>query len=320
MTLIKPSLPSDCGYLLGHRGARGEQLENSKAGFIHTQRLSQASQGRLVGIEFDVQLTKDGKLVVFHDDSLQRLFCRQSRVDQCTLREIQQISQIAIAPPTITPSSNKTAPNQAAVNYRVHPVLQLEDMPDLLQNYSHIELEIKTHERTNYSKLINALQHSLAESDFDKLPITLTSFDVHLLYLLQSNLFLNRFRRGLLVQPKPVQVTKKLSSISSNNITDANKTGRLDNKRKDYRNYSLMSTGEPLSHTLSIALRLQCQSIGLYYPLFDPSIIAECDQYGLTTTAWTVNNVADANYLIQMGVNYIITDYPYSFLRAYGRN
>lgn len=245
--------------LLGHRGARGERLENSREGFIHTHRLSHHSQDRLVGIEFDVQLTQDGKLVVFHDDTMLRLFSKQSRIDQCTAAEIQRLSSDSI--------------------------MLLEDMPEVLVGYRHIELEIKTHNRTNYSRLLQALKQCLSQSTFKQLPINLTSFDVQLLDYLQADCLLSTFKRGLLVEP-----------ISSQS------------------NPALMSTGQLLSHTIDTALRLQCEAVGLYYLLFNESFVKECRRYGLSTTAWTVNDTDYAKYLIKLGVNYLITDYPSVFL------
>ena len=246
-------------FLLGHRGARGERLENSREGFIYTHRLSHHSQDRLVGIEFDVQLTQDGKLVVFHDDTMLRLFSRQSRIDQCTAAEIQCLSGGAI--------------------------MLLEEMPEVLVGYRHIELEIKTHNRTNYSRLLQALKQCLSQSTFKQLPITLTSFDVQLLDYLQADCLLSTFKRGLLVEP-----------ISSQS------------------NPALMSTGQLLSHTIDTALRLQCEAVGLYYLLFNESFVKECRRYGLSTTAWTVNDTDYAKYLMKLGVNYLITDYPSVFL------
>ena len=212
-----------------------------------------------MGIEFDVQLTQDGKLVVFHDDTMLRLFSKQSRIDQCTAAKIQRLSGGAI--------------------------MLLEDMPEVLVGYRHIELEIKTHNRTNYSRLLQALKQCLSQSTFKQLPITLTSFDVQLHYYLQVDCLLSTFNRGLLVEP-----------ISSQS------------------NPALMSTGQLLSHTIDTALRLQCEAVGLYYLLFNESFVTQCRRYGLSTTAWTVNDTDYAKYLIKLGVNYLITDYPSVFL------
>lgn len=59
--------------------------ENSLAAFERA-----ASYG--YGIELDVQLSKDGQVVVFHDDTLNRVCGVDARVDSKTLAELQQLS------------------------------------------------------------------------------------------------------------------------------------------------------------------------------------------------------------------------------------
>lgn len=170
--------------LLGHRGARGEQLENTLFGFEYAKRLQ--ARG-LSGIEFDVQLTFDGHLIVFHDDTLQRLCGSQSRIDQLSLNEISRQLQSG------------------------HPIITLDVLIDLLSqspliaqppttNFSHIELEIKTHSRTNYAKLISALARAFDCAAIHQLPLVLTSFDVQLLQGLYRHNLLNAVPRGLLVR------------------------------------------------------------------------------------------------------------------------
>lgn len=305
MTSLTSLLEKHPTCVLGHRGARGEQLENSRAGFIHTQNLSQHFRDKLVGIEFDVQLTHDGKLVVFHDDTLLRLLSRQSRVDQCTAHEIQSISQSAM-------SMDSRQNNQNILP----PVMLLEEMPLVLEGYSHIELEIKTHNRTPYPKLIESLKQSLAKPEFAQLPLTLTSFDLQLHHHLQADPKLSRFKRGLLVEPVSPQVLTELTLYGRNFSYQNNNTGQKTNRNSRLYKDTLMSTGSPLAQTVETALRLQCQALGLYYPLFDESIISECHKYGLSTTAWTVNNIDYAKYLTQLGVNYLITDYPSHFIQS----
>ena len=171
--------------LLGHRGARGEALENTLAGFKLAQNLQTAG---LVGVELDVQLSADGRLIVFHDDNLQRLCGQQSRIDQLSLAEIQRYSQL---------------------DYKqsVHKITPLADIAPVLQGFTYIELEIKTHERTNYRKLIKALMLELVNSPLARLPIVLTSFDVELHAGLQRNKLLQDLPRGLLIRTPETLLT-----------------------------------------------------------------------------------------------------------------
>lgn len=164
--------------LLGHRGARGEALENTLAGFKLAQNLQAAG---LVGVEFDVQLSADGRLMVFHDDNLQRLCGQQSRIDQLSLAEIERYSQL----------DHKQSG---------HKITPLEHIALALEGFGYIELEIKTHERTDYRKLIKALMLELVNSPLARLPIVLTSFDVELHAGLQRNKLLQDIPRGLLIR------------------------------------------------------------------------------------------------------------------------
>ena len=173
MTNIKNTL------LLGHRGARGEILENTLAGFQHAQRLH--AHG-LTGIEFDVQLSADGQLVVFHDDDLARMCGQQSRIDQLNVTEIQRHRQFN------------------------HQIITLASVAPVLSNFNYIELEVKTHNRTDYKKLMKALTHHLIDGSFSSLPISLTSFDTTLHAQLQRDSRLMHIPRGLLVEtPKTLK-------------------------------------------------------------------------------------------------------------------
>ena len=92
--LIRPNLPKrDITPLMGrdyaHRGywntndpGEENRPENSLAGF-------RAAVEKDYGIELDVHLTKDGHLVVHHDDSLKRLTGVNIRIADSTLAEIR---------------------------------------------------------------------------------------------------------------------------------------------------------------------------------------------------------------------------------------
>jgi glycerophosphoryl diester phosphodiesterase len=60
--------------VLGHRGASAHAVENTMASFLR------AKGDGADGVELDVRLGRDGTLVVFHDDDLQRLAGRAERV------------------------------------------------------------------------------------------------------------------------------------------------------------------------------------------------------------------------------------------------
>ena len=66
--------------------------------------------------------------------------------------------------------------------------------------------------------------------------------------------------------------------------------------------------------TFNRACALGCSQVGIYYALITPTLLEIAKIYGLTVTAWTVNEVDVAKRLIKMGVDCVITDYPTQFL------
>lgn len=70
---------------LGHRGARGLAPENTVAA------MRAGMQAGADGVEFDVQRTADGHLVVFHDDDLKRICGVGGRVVTSTLAQLREL-------------------------------------------------------------------------------------------------------------------------------------------------------------------------------------------------------------------------------------
>ncbi|TXD98068.1 glycerophosphodiester phosphodiesterase [Psychrobacter frigidicola] len=284
--------------LIGHRGARSEAPENTLFGFQHAHNLQ--ARG-LSGVEFDVQLTADGHLVVFHDETLQRLCGLQSRIDQLSLTEIQRHLQSGhqiITLDTLAQALPLSFKNLYASKWSASKLIselqkrarnRLYGLPHLaplfpapsdvdsqahaLTRFTHIELEVKTHSRTDYHKLIDALTRYLVDSPLASLPIVLTSFDTQLLTKLQSNKLLTTIPRGLLVR------TAKLLDSAPNT-----------------------------------ALQLGCSQLGVYYPLLTKSVIKNCHRYSLSMSAWTVNDIKEIKQLVKWQVDFIITDIPTQIL------
>ena len=65
--------------LMGHRGAADSAPENTIAGFRRAKALGAP------WVELDIQLTADGHLAVFHDETLERITGRAERLDQVPL-------------------------------------------------------------------------------------------------------------------------------------------------------------------------------------------------------------------------------------------
>ena len=71
--------------IIAHRGASALAPENTFAAF------RKAIEDGAEGIEFDVRLSKDGEVIVFHDATLARLSDRKNLVSSLTTEELQKI-------------------------------------------------------------------------------------------------------------------------------------------------------------------------------------------------------------------------------------
>ena len=71
--------------IYGHRGSMGTMPENTLLRFRHALELG------VDGIELDVQLTKDGQLVVIHDEKIDRTTNGTGYVKDFKLNEIKTV-------------------------------------------------------------------------------------------------------------------------------------------------------------------------------------------------------------------------------------
>ena len=81
---------------IAHRGASAEAPENTLAAFRRALALGAD------GIELDVQVTRDGEAVVFHDATLARLTGRRGRLARLSLRELREVRVQGEPIPTLT--------------------------------------------------------------------------------------------------------------------------------------------------------------------------------------------------------------------------
>jgi glycerophosphoryl diester phosphodiesterase len=72
-------------WVIGHRGACGHAPENTLLSF------RRALEMGVHGIEFDIQVSKDGEPVVIHDDTLERTTGGTGKIGDFTLQELQAL-------------------------------------------------------------------------------------------------------------------------------------------------------------------------------------------------------------------------------------
>ena len=71
-------------FVYGHRGASGYAPENTLEAFAI------AAEMKADGVELDVHFSKDGQVVVIHDDKIDRVSNGQGKVKEYTLEELHE--------------------------------------------------------------------------------------------------------------------------------------------------------------------------------------------------------------------------------------
>src|SRR5438105_4527494 len=106
---------------IAHRGASGHCPENTRASFLRAIELGADM------VELDCQRTRDGAVVVIHDETLDRTTTGKGRVRDRTLKEIKALD----------------AGSWFGAEFAGEEVLTLEEAVDLLRGQVELNLEIK---------------------------------------------------------------------------------------------------------------------------------------------------------------------------------
>lgn len=145
--------------VFAHRGASGYCLENTFSAFEKARKL------KADGIELDIQQTKDGQLVVFHDLDLFRLTGKKKLINECTYEEISALrlgkhftrcfSKQRI--PTFQEVVEWSKMYQMPLNVELKESL-LEDTTPLINMLQHITLPHGSHFSSFHDELIKIVK------------------------------------------------------------------------------------------------------------------------------------------------------------------
>lgn len=169
--------------IFAHRGSRINRPENTLIAFEEALRVG------VDGIELDVQLTKDGEIVVIHDETVDRTTSGKGYVGDMTLAELKQLD----------------AGSWFDEMYADQTIPTLEEVFELLVAHEFtgcLNIELKTTER-RYKGIERAVYH-LVESRNWGFEVVYSSFSLRSLYQLHR---LDRTREvAYLVTKHPVLV------------------------------------------------------------------------------------------------------------------
>ncbi len=142
--------------VIAHRGSKGTHPENTLPAF------QEAIDVQADGIELDVQLTRDGQLVVIHDEKINRTTNAKGWVKELTLAEIKELD----------------AGSWFSENYKETRIPTLEEVLELLNHNQFsglLNIELKT-DRIEYLGIEQKVLRALEQADLS-CTVVLSSFN-----------------------------------------------------------------------------------------------------------------------------------------------
>jgi glycerophosphoryl diester phosphodiesterase len=279
--------------LQSHRGGRGEWTEESLAAFANSLKLGVST------LELDTHLTEDGKVIVWHDDTMQANKCVDTapvtpndpefpyagrRVADLSLAQIKTLNcgykQLAGYPEQQVIEGNRIA--------------ELKDVFALANEYGakkvRFNVETKVEDGQAGGEGSVALTKAVV-SEIHKAGMsgrtTVQSFDWSTL----------NYTRKIAPQLPVVALSSGDAWLQVGKPGAAPELGGID--IDDYDG-SLAKAAKALGYDV----------ISPAFASVTPKMIAEAHEYGLPVIPWTVNTTADMSRLMDLGVDGIITDYP----------
>jgi len=202
-TIILSCTPKQNPLVIGHRGARGHLAENTLPS------IAKAIELGVDGIEIDIFKCASGELVVFHDQTLEKLTNSKGYIEQLTLDSIRKIDVL----------NGFTIPT-------------LEEVLDLINGRVFLNIELKG---TQTALLTNEIILSYFErKEWDLSKILISSFnweELEIFYSVNSEVSI-----AILTEDDPldaIPIAKQLNAVAINPEYVSLNTGNIDRIKKE---------------------------------------------------------------------------------------
>ena len=279
--------------LQSHRGGRGEWTEESLAAFANSLKLGVST------LELDTHLTEEGKVIVWHDDTIQANKCVDTSPATPGDAEFpyvgDRVADLSLAQIKTLDCGFKQLPGYPEQDViEGNRIAELKDVFQLVRDYGAKKV------RFNVETKVEDGQAGGEGS------VALTKAVVTEIYMagMSGRTTVQSFDWSTLNNTKKIAPQLPTVALSSGDAWlqvgrpgAAPELGGID--IDDYDG--------------SLAKAARAQGYDVISPAFasvTPKMIAEAHEFGLPVIPWTVNTTADMARLIDLGVDGIITDYP----------
>ncbi len=292
--------PATAVDLQGHRGARGLAPENTLAGF------RRAIEIGVTTLETDLALTADDRLVLSHDPALNRALTRTGdgrwlSANGPPIRSLTSTALRAYDVGRIDPSHEYAKPwtQQVAVDGERIPTLSelfalARDARSPGGRPVHFNLETKLTPTgavptASADEFARAVAREVAAAGMAE-RVTVQSFDW-----------------------RTLRALKRIAPSDPHRVPDDR--GEVDGHgaRGRERSIAVARWTEAADHGGSLPRTVQAAGCAAWSPFWrnlTPELVAEARGLGLAVVPWTVNEPADIERMLDLGVDGLITDYP----------
>ncbi|WP_307037897.1 glycerophosphodiester phosphodiesterase family protein [Arthrobacter sp. B3I4] len=279
--------------LQAHRGGRGEWTEESLAAFANSLKLG------VTTLELDTHLTTDGKIVVWHDDTIQADKCQDTTPvtpgDAAFPYVSDRVAGLSLAQVKTLDcgyAQLRGFPEQDVI--KGNRIAELKDLFQLVRDAGAEKVRFNIETKVEDGKAGGDGMVALTKAVVTEIQAsgmagrsTLQSFDWSALNL-----------------AKRLAPDLPLVALS---VGDAWLEVGRDGASPNLRGIDIDSYGG------SLAAAAAAQGYGAISPEFSsvtPGMVTDAHKLGLQVIPWTVNSTDDMKRLMDLGVDGIITDYP----------
>lgn len=272
--------------IFAHRGSSGTYAEHTRAAFL------QALADGADGVECDVHLSRDGELVCIHDSTVDRTTDGTGRVAELMLAELRRLDV----------SSWKGAPLPPEYGGRSEQFLSLADLVLLLRRTGRpikLAIELK-HPSPVGLRLEEALIAFLMDEGWDPESSMLGRIELSFMSFNPDSM------RRLAESAPHHHLCQLVADVRSQDVRAALRFGAIAEGALINLMRRALKEGEQLINHQEVG----AAGPGLRYVRRHRKRVQRWIREGIRVRVWTVNTVKDAQFLAELGVQEMTSDYP----------
>lgn len=291
-----------------HRGGRDARPENTLISFAYAMELG------VTTLEMDMQLTKDGHIVISHNPFMNPALAKEPDgsyvqagkydIRTMTLTEVKQFD-LGTMNPNAGEYYDGHGKTQLSVPGTTMPTL--EEVFELAQAYGNdkviFNIETKSYADPQDPAFINSP---------DPAVFVKAVYDVVKKYKMEERVTLQSFDWRTLKEMKKLDPNITLVALSSEQPSWGPSGCYLKKTEKKASPWlGGLNINDYQGDYVKAAKAIGADIVSPYFKELSPDLVDEAHELGMKVVPWTVNNPKDMNMLIDMGVDGMITDKPW---------